>query len=144
MQDTATRTAQEWAEFISNSTDETFPLDLFGEMPGNCSRTEGAKAYREVANALLQYQGDEWDNYVHEIADKAVPVYYHQQWEEMNRFSLWACHEIEDEAHELIGDSSLEGNQLWQAVSAYLFVFYAKAVRDVMEFIQANAEEADE
>ena len=144
MEATATRTAQEWAEFISRSTDSEFPLDLFGVMPHNCSRTEGAKAYREAADALLQYTGTEWDNYVNEIADGLVPVYYNEQWEEMNRFSLWACNEIEAEAQELIGDSSTEGNPLWQAVSAYLYAFYSKAVRDVMEFIQENAQEAGE
>jgi hypothetical protein len=140
--ETATRTALEWAKFIAN-TSEKFPSDLFKNMPSNCPRTEGAKAYREAADALLQYTGTEWDNYVHEIADGLVPVYYHQQWEEMNRLSLWSCNEIEAEAHELIGDASPEGNQLWQAVSAYLYAFYARAVRDVMEFIQDNAEEVD-
>ena len=98
-----------------------------------------------IADSLKQYDKDNWEDYQTEIASGLIPVYYREQWEEMNNLSLWAEDDIEDEANELMEgyDYDSTDSPIWRVVNAYLFVFYSKATQIVIDYLNDQEEEEE-
>lgn len=95
-----------------------------------------------IADSLKQYDKDNWEDQVTEIASGLIPVYYREQWEEMNSLSLWAEDDIEEEANELMSgyDYDSTDSPIWRVVNAYLFVFYSKATQIVIDYLNEQEE----
>lgn len=117
---------------------DLLPVDLMGKRFNHTPAQEWAVTCSYIADTLKQYNAESWEDSATEIASSLIPVYYREQWEEMNLLNLWAESDIEDEANELMSgyDYDSQDSPLWRVVNAYLFIFYRKAVEIVIEYIQ--------
>ena len=127
-------------------TAEGLPSDLMGKRFNHTPAKDWAVACSYIADSLKQYDKESWEDYQTEIASSLIPVYYSEQWKEMNSLSLWAEDEIEDEATELVMgyDYDDRDTPLFRIVNAYLFVFYRKATEIVIEYLNDQEEEGEE
>ena len=122
---------QEKLKYLGTIYEISLPSDLWATMPDGVNREEVRKAYKEVAQRLTEYEGDEDElrDFVGEIADSCVPVYTHERWQEFNAFRLWASNEIEQEAGDLIEWSNAEsiGQVMNSVLSSMLYALYSHA-----------------
>lgn len=133
-------------ELARVSTAEQLPSDLMGKRFNHTPAKDWAVACSYIADSLKQYNKDNWEDHQTEIASGLIPVYYREQWEEMNSLSLWAEDDIEEEANELMEgyDYDSTDSPIWRVVNTYLFVFYRKATQIVIDYLNEQEEEEEE
>lgn len=133
------------AELIRNaSTAEELPTELMGRR-GDAIPAEGwTKTCSYIADSLNQYERDNWEDYIHEIADGLVPVYYKDKWQEMNDLSLWADTETSNLADEYMAGADESDDPLWTVVNSYLFAYYYNAIQTVIEYINETEGESED
>lgn len=129
-------------QLSKTDTAEALPNDLMGKRFNHTPAKEWAVACSYIADSLKQYEQGEWEDHITEIAAGLIPVYYREQWDEMNSLSLWAEDDIEAEANELMEgyDYDSTDSPIWRVINAYLFVFYSKATQAVIDYINEQEE----
>lgn len=125
------------------TTAEELPSDLMGKRFNHTPAQDWAMVCSYIAGKLSEYDTLlDAANSLNEIASGLIPVYYRQQWGEMNSLNLWAEDEIEEEANELVAgyDYDSEDAPLFRIVNAYLFIFYRNATAIVIQYLNDQQE----
>lgn len=129
-------------QLSKTDTEEALPSDLMGKRFDHTPAKEWAVVCSYIADSLKQYDKDNWEDSITEISSGLIPVYYREQWDEMNSLSLWAEDDIEEEANELMEgyDYDSTDSPIWRVVNAYLFIFYRKATQIVIDYLNEQEE----